>query len=35
MATQMQLETFWREIAWQPASCEGETITYEELIKTK
>ena len=25
MATQMQLEVFWREIAWPPASCEAET----------
>ena len=33
MATQMQLEVFWREIAWPPGSCEAETI--KESIKTK
>ena len=35
MATQMQLETFCREIAWPPASCEAETITYKEVNKDK
>ena len=35
MATQMQLETFCRQIAGPPASCEAETITYKESIKTK
>ena len=33
MATQMQLEIFWREIAWLTASCEAEAI--KESIKTK
>ena len=33
MATQMQLEVFWREIAWPTVSCEAETI--KESIKTK
>ena len=32
MATQMQLEIFWREIAWLTASCEAETM--KESIKT-
>ena len=33
MATQMQLEIFWREIAWLTASCEAETI--KASIKTR
>ena len=32
---QMQLETFWGEIAWPPASYEAETITCKGSIKTK
>ena len=26
MATRMQLEIFWREIAWRTASCEEEQL---------
>ena len=33
MASQMQPETFWREITWPPASCEAETITSIKRVK--
>ena len=34
MATQMQLEVFWREIAWPLASCGAQTIK-QSMVMTK
>ena len=34
MATEMQLEVFWQEIAWPLASCGAQTIK-QSIVMTK